>query len=217
MLSNFDPATKTHGHGQGRSIDDRALVDPDRNNFGAAPRLRLLARRRRPSSAAATGISYIHFHRAGGGNLLPINGPQVITAVVDRSRTRRRRRSGRRSRATRPASPIRRASTRCSPTSPTCRATTRRARSRAGSCRCSASWRRTWWSTSPTSGNHADEPAAVRELQPGAAEQRRGHRCRSQARRPIPEFGDITYAFNGGFSRYNSLQVRFEYRHGAAA
>ena len=25
------------------------------------------------------GISYVHFHRAGGANVLPINGPQVIT------------------------------------------------------------------------------------------------------------------------------------------
>ena len=28
------------------------------------------------------GISYVHFHRAGGANILPINGPQVINAVV---------------------------------------------------------------------------------------------------------------------------------------
>ena len=33
-----------------------------------------------------------------------------------------------------------------------------------------------------------------------------------QARRPIQEFGDITYTFNGGKSRYNALQVKFEYR-----
>jgi hypothetical protein len=33
-----------------------------------------------------------------------------------------------------------------------------------------------------------------------------------QSRRPIPEFADITYAFNGGKSRYNSLQVKYEYR-----
>jgi hypothetical protein len=33
-----------------------------------------------------------------------------------------------------------------------------------------------------------------------------------QSRRPIPQFADITYAFNGGKSRYNSLQVKYEYR-----
>ena len=33
-----------------------------------------------------------------------------------------------------------------------------------------------------------------------------------QARRPIPEFSDITYSFNGGKSRYNALQLKYEYR-----
>jgi hypothetical protein len=36
-----------------------------------------------------------------------------------------------------------------------------------------------------------------------------------QARRPIPEFGDITYAFNGGESRYKSFQARIEARRGS--
>ena len=31
-------------------------------------------------------------------------------------------------------------------------------------------------------------------------------------RRPIPGFGDITYSFNGGFSRYQSVQVKVESR-----
>jgi len=35
-----------------------------------------------------------------------------------------------------------------------------------------------------------------------------------QSRRPISTFGDITYAFNGGFSRYKALQVRLEHRSG---
>ena len=39
-----------------------------------------------------------------------------------------------------------------------------------------------------------------------------GQNLSLQARRPIPTYGDITYAFNGGFSRYNSLQVRLERR-----
>jgi hypothetical protein len=32
------------------------------------------------------------------------------------------------------------------------------------------------------------------------------------SRRPIAGFADITYAFNGGKSRYNSLQVKYDYR-----
>src|SRR6185295_9899878 len=31
-------------------------------------------------------------------------------------------------------------------------------------------------------------------------------------RRPIPGFADITYAFNGGKSRYKALQTKFEWR-----
>jgi hypothetical protein len=33
-----------------------------------------------------------------------------------------------------------------------------------------------------------------------------------QARRPIPEFADITYAFNGGLSRYHALQTKVDWR-----
>jgi hypothetical protein len=33
-----------------------------------------------------------------------------------------------------------------------------------------------------------------------------------QTRRPIPEYSDITYVFNGGISRYNALQVKYEWR-----
>src|SRR5262249_15792574 len=33
-----------------------------------------------------------------------------------------------------------------------------------------------------------------------------------QDRRPIPQFADITYAFNGGKSRYKALQTKFEWR-----
>ncbi len=37
------------------------------------------------------------------------------------------------------------------------------------------------------------------------------------SRRPIREFGDITYSFNGGKSRYRSLQLRYEWRADAGA
>jgi hypothetical protein len=35
------------------------------------------------------------------------------------------------------------------------------------------------------------------------------------ARRPLPSFGDITEVFNGGKSRYDALQVKWEWRKGA--
>ena len=36
-----------------------------------------------------------------------------------------------------------------------------------------------------------------------------------QARRPIPAFADITYVFNGGKSRYDAFQVKYEWRMGS--
>ena len=98
-LTNFDPVNKTMITAKDGSIADRALVDPDRNNFG--PRLGFAY-----TPVAKTvvrggwGISYVHVNRIGSANLLGINGPQVVRAAWSKE-TRRRRRSGRRSRAIR--------------------------------------------------------------------------------------------------------------------
>jgi hypothetical protein len=81
ILSNFDPATLTMVKATDGSVEDRSTIRPDRNNFG--PRLGLAyTLTPRTVLRAGYGVSYVHFHRAGGGNLLPINGPQVINAVV---------------------------------------------------------------------------------------------------------------------------------------
>src|SRR5258707_14192260 len=62
------------------SIGDRALVDPDRNNFG--PRLGFAYT---PMSKTVVrggwGTSYVHINRIGSANLLGINGPQVGRAA----------------------------------------------------------------------------------------------------------------------------------------
>src|SRR5262249_3699197 len=36
-----------------------------------------------------------------------------------------------------------------------------------------------------------------------------------QSRRPIPEYADITYSFNGGKSRYKAFQAKFNWRIGS--
>jgi hypothetical protein len=84
LLSNFDPATRTLVPAKNGSISDRAQVDPDRNNW--APRVGL-AWALSPRTAIRTGygVSYIHFNRAGGGNILAINGPQVVNALVNQT------------------------------------------------------------------------------------------------------------------------------------
>ena len=84
ILSNFDPATRTMVFARDGSLQDRSTLKPDRNNFG--PRLGA-AYSLNPLTVlrGGYGISYVHFHRAGGANVLPINGPQVINAVVNQT------------------------------------------------------------------------------------------------------------------------------------
>jgi hypothetical protein len=82
-LANFDPATKTLIQGKGSgSLYERALVNPDRNNW--APRVGL-AYSLTPKTAirAGYGVSYIHFNRLGGENILGYNPPTVNTVQVD--------------------------------------------------------------------------------------------------------------------------------------
>ncbi|PYR94290.1 MAG: TonB-dependent receptor [Acidobacteria bacterium] len=81
FLTNFDPATNTLIQAKDGSIDDRALVNPDRNNF--APRLGLAySINEKTILRAGYGMSYIHFNRLGGENLLSFNGPHVVALNV---------------------------------------------------------------------------------------------------------------------------------------
>jgi hypothetical protein len=76
-LTNFDPETNTLIQARDGSIYDRALVNPDRNNF--APRLGMAyALTDKTVLRSGYGISYIHFNRLGGENLLSFNGPHVV-------------------------------------------------------------------------------------------------------------------------------------------
>jgi hypothetical protein len=76
-LTNFDPETNTLIQAKDGSIYDRALVNPDRNNF--APRLGMAyALTDKTVVRSGYGVSYIHFNRLGGENLLSFNGPHVV-------------------------------------------------------------------------------------------------------------------------------------------
>jgi hypothetical protein len=80
-LTNFDPATRTLIQAKEGSIYDRTLVNPDRNNF--APRLGLAySLDDKTVLRSAYGMSYIHFNRLGGENLLSFNGPHVVPIAV---------------------------------------------------------------------------------------------------------------------------------------
>ena len=84
VLSNYDPQTNSILRAKDGSISDRALVNPDRKDF--APRIGL-AYSATPSTVIRTGygISYIHQNRVGSGDLLGINGPQVVIATINQS------------------------------------------------------------------------------------------------------------------------------------
>jgi hypothetical protein len=208
-LTNFDPDTRTMIQARGGSLQDRALVKPDRNNW--APRLGF-AWSVTPKTVirGAYGISYIHFHRAGGANILPINGPQVINAVINQTNplaaTFRPTQQGYPGGLTDPArfDPILANITYMPEDYHS---------SRVQSWFVSAQrelFRNTVIDVAYV-GNRASDLLLFANFNQARPNQP-GQNLSLQARRPIPTYGDITYAFNGGFSRYNSLQVRLERR-----
>jgi len=80
-LGNFDPATLTVIQAKDGSLYNRTLVNPDRNNW--APRLGFAYQAfAKTVVRGGYGISYIHFNRLGGENLLSYNGPNIISNSV---------------------------------------------------------------------------------------------------------------------------------------
>jgi Carboxypeptidase regulatory-like domain/TonB dependent receptor/TonB-dependent Receptor Plug Domain len=92
--SNFDPASQTvltitpgavAGNGitpfSGGGVYGKSLVNPDLNDFG--PRLGFAyAATPRTAIHGGYGISYVHYTRAGSGDILAINAPQAQFASV---------------------------------------------------------------------------------------------------------------------------------------
>ena len=206
-LSNFDPAKATMVMASDGGISSRALVNPDKNDF--APRLGFAFA---PAKAIAIrgglGMSYIHYYRAGAGNLLPINGPQVVNAVVNQVNPRdpafRTTGQGYPAGLASPANfnPL------------TANITYIPKDYRSG-------YVESWFLSVQHEiakdtlidvayvGNHA-----VKLLLFGNFNQAHPFTTGTLAQnRPISSFGDITYAFNGGAANYHSLQARFEHRH----
>lgn len=81
-LSNFDPATKTVILAKDGSLADRATVNPDKNNF--APRLGFAWKATSNFVLrGGYGMSYVHFNRLGGENILSLNPPFVFNVTID--------------------------------------------------------------------------------------------------------------------------------------
>jgi len=209
QMTNYDPAAKKMIFAKDGSMYDRALIDPDRNNWG--PRLGL-AYSMTPKTVlrGGWGMSYIHFHRIGAANILSINGPQVVNAVVSQS----------------------------NPTLPTFRTTQQgypegfADPSQFNPLTANilymprdyhSSVVQSWYGSVQREitknmlldvayvGNRADDLLALANYNQAVPNNPQGS-LSLQARRPIQEFGDITYTSNDGKSRYHALQVKFEYR-----
>jgi hypothetical protein len=209
VLSNFDPSTNSMILAKDGSIYDRALIDPDRNNFG--PRLGF-AYTLTPGMVirGGYGISYAHFSRAGGGDVLPINGPQVVNAVVNQ---------------TVPSSPTFVPAERGYPAgladpsqfNPLTANITYMPRDFHSSP--VQSWyisiqrelKRNMLLDVAYVGNRADDLLLFANYNQAFPNNAAGT-IPLQDRRPIPSVADITYAFNGGESRYKALQTKFEWR-----
>jgi Carboxypeptidase regulatory-like domain/TonB-dependent Receptor Plug Domain/TonB dependent receptor-like, beta-barrel len=211
-LTNFDPATRTMIKAKDGSVADRGLVDPDRNNFG--PRLGF-AYQLAPATVVrgGWGMSYVHINRIGSANLLGINGPQVVRAAVVQGDA----------------------------TAPTFRPTEQgypaglTDPSTFNPLAALVSYIPKDFHSSPVQswhvsfqkeflsgmlldvayvGNKADDLLLVANYNQAVPNSPTAN-IPLAARRPISTFGDITYNFNGGKSRYQAFQSKFEWRMGS--
>ncbi len=211
ILSNYDPVARRMVPATDGSLYDRALINPDRNNFG--PRLGYAYTiNDRTVSRGGYGISYTHFNRAGGANVLPINGPQVINAVVNQTLanvangTFRPTEQGYPAGLTDPS--------RFDPLT----ANVTYMPSDYHSSRVQSWYFSVQREFGPRMlvdvayvGNRADDLLIFANLNQAAPNNAAGT-LSLQSRRPIPEFSDITYSFNGGKSRYHAMQLKYEWR-----
>jgi len=212
VLSNFDPATKTLFMAKDGSLQDRSTLKPDRNNFG--PRVGLaFTPSERTVVRGGYGISYVHFHRAGGANVLPINGPQVVNAVVVQTPAQadfRTTQQGYPAGLTDPA--------RFNPLAANITYMPSDYRS-SDVHSWFASVQREIWSGALLDlayvGNRANGMLLFANFNQAVPNNAAGT-LSLQSRRPIQEFADITYSFNGGKSRYHSFQTKFDWRIGAS-
>ena len=211
VLTNFDPATRTLIAAKDGSVYDRALVDPDRNNFGPrvgfayTPMAQTVVR-------GGWGTSYVHVNRIGSANLLGINGPQVVRAAVNQTPT------------TTGFVPTE-AGYPAGLTDPT----------KFNPLTALISYIPRDFQSSPVQswhlsvqrefgphmlvdvayvGNKATDLLLVANLNQAAPNNSAGT-IPLASRRPIAGWSDITYNFNGGKSRYDAFQMKYQWRMGA--
>ncbi len=207
-LTNYDPVSNSMIAAKDGSIKDRALVNPDTNNFG--PRLGLAySVNERTVIRSGWGLSYVHVNRIGSANLLAINGPQVVRAVVNQTPTTagfRPTEQGYPAGLTDPSA-FNPATALVSYIDPDFH----------------SSPVQNWFASVQQQigqrllldlayvGNKADDLLYLANYNQASVNNAAGT-IPLASRRPIPTFGDITYVFNGGKSRYKAFQLKAEWR-----
>ncbi len=219
-LTNFDPAAKKLIFASDGSLYNRALVDPDFNNL--APRLGL-AYNLTPKTVVrgGYGISYIHFNRLGGENILAFNLPNIVGVAIDQQISQRICTGNsfigcfRPTQAGYPEGLL----------SPE-RASTVNTRTNFTPRETRTAYVQSWHLTVQREltkgllldvayiGNHSLKLVALgdyNQARPNdASDPAAGTPV--QQRRPLPDFGFIQASFNGGFANYHALQVKLERR-----
>jgi hypothetical protein len=208
-LTNFDPITRAMIKAKDGSIADRALVDPDRNNFG--PRLGF-AYQVAPSTVIRSGwgVSYVHINRIGSANLLGLNGPQLVRAAVVQGDP-----TAATFRPTEQGYPV--GITDPSTFNPLTALVSYIPRDYKSSP--VQSWHISVQRELKTGmlldlayvGNKADDLLLVANYNQAVPNSATTN-IPLASRRPISNFGDITYVFNGGKSRYRAFETRYEWR-----
>ncbi len=209
QLSNFDPNTSTllTAKKDGDTYQ-RSLVKPDKNDF--APRFGFaFSPDAKTVLRGGFGISYVHFNRAGSGNELAINAPQVSFVVVGQTApqatTFRRLDQGFAPGLTDPANfnPL---------TDNITYIPKNYSDSYVENYFLSVQRQITKNALLDVAyvGNHGVKLLEFANLNQGNPNII--NPATKQYARPYPTFGDITAALNSAYSNYNSLQVRYEQR-----
>ena len=211
--SNFDPVTRKMVMAKAGSMSDRALVDPDLNNFG--PRLGFAyTPMARTVVRGGYGVGYTHMNRTGSADLLTINPPQAIVSVITQ---------------TAPADPSFVPAENGWPAGMTDASKYNPLLTNIlYTPRDFQSGRTQSWFVSighefgPSMlldvayvGNKSNNMALIANYNQAVPNNAAGTVPLTARQRPFAEYGDITYMFNGGKSRYRGLQVKYEWRMGA--
>lgn len=217
-LGNFDPVSQKLIQAKEGSLYDRALVRPDRNNF--APRLGL-AYTLTPKTVIRSGfgVSYVHFNRLGGENILSFNLPFVYNPSISQLPTQGPCAAGQNPatcfRTTQEGYPA-------GFLDPS-RVTTLTARTNYSPADNRTSYTMSWHFTIQQElakdlvldvayvGNRSNKLIILSDVNESRLNNP-GENLTVLQRRPIPGFNYIQGSFSGGWANYNALQAKLERR-----